>query len=452
MDSMLAFLAPWMSRQRWYGGKGREPSLRLEATWELASPAPAQARVLVHRVADEATLPAVTYQIPIVERETAAVDIDSEHVIGSPVPGTTLIDGPFDPAFTAALEALITRGGGEAGIEGTPIGEAVHAEPRTASVLAGEQSNTSIVYRGERDSMICKVYRQVHAGLSPDIELSAALSAAGSIYVPRAIGFVSATRADPRDPAGTWSGSLAFGQEFLADVEDAWRVALRAAAEDRDFTAEARSLGNATADVHRTLAELFPTRPAGPDDRAAVFRAWERRLSIAVAEVSPMADLADAVHDIYDAAGRGPWPALQRIHGDLHLGQVLEVADHGCVLLDFEGEPMRPMRERTEPDLALRDVAGVLRSLDYVVGSLRVEDGRSPESMQSWARHTRRAFLDGYSAASGADVEQAGLLLVALELDKAVYECIYEARKRPEWLGIPFGGVERLLARAARFA
>ena len=135
------------------------------------------------------------------------------------------------------------------------------------------------------------------------------------------------------------------------------------------------------------------------------------------------------------------WPALQRIHGDYHLGQVLQAPGRGWVLVDFEGEPMRPMEERRRPDSAVRDIAGMLRSFDYVAASLDRE--RPREEMAEWARSARRSFLGGYEHRMGEPA--TGPLLDAFELDKAVYEAIYEARNRPDWLPIPLGAIARLV-------
>lgn len=457
MDSTLACLAAWMPRQRWYAAKGRTPSLRLVAAWDMP-PVPDAAgephvRVRTFLVADEGALPNVLYQLPVVSRPTSTVDIAADHVIGSPEPGTTLIDGPFDPAYASALLRLVTTGGEGvgAGAVATGVPAATGADIRgdaLSSVLTGEQSNTSLIYRSGEGStpVICKVYRQVHPGLNPDIELQTALAESGSTYVPRSIGSVAGTWPDPADGRVTTGGSLAFAQEFLPDVEDAWRVALRAAAQGEDFTARARDLGAATADVHTSLATLFETRPPTASDRDATHESWQRRLSIAIAEVPALAGSRGEIEAVYERAMSAPWPALQRIHGDFHLGQVILVPHRGWVLLDFEGEPIRPMAERVRPDLALRDVAGMLRSFDYVAGSIRLEPG-SPESVRAWARAARRAFLDGYASASVVDLDAQRPLLDALELDKAVYEAIYESRNRPTWITIPLNAIARLASR-----
>ena len=460
MDSTLACLAAWMPRQRWYAAKGRPPSLRLVAWWDMPAPpesAPSTGfRVRTFLIADEGALPAVLYQIPVVSRATASVDASPDHIIGSPEPGTTFIDGPFDPAYTAALMRLVTSGGQGAGPRAVATGRPTRSVStdslHDATVLAGEQSNTSVIYRATDGSMpvICKIFRQLHPGLNPDIELQTALADAGSRHVPRAVGSIEGVWPDLTTARETVTGSLAFAQEFLPDVEDAWRVALHAAARGADFRDRAFALGAATAEVHLSLAGLFPTRETQPGDRAATAATWRRRLAIAIAEVPAIAERRDAIEEVYTRALDVSWPALQRIHGDYHLGQVLHVPGRGWVLLDFEGEPLRPMSERVQSDLPLRDVAGMLRSFDYVAGSIRLDrpDG-SPHSVREWARSARRSFVEGYASTSGAELDVESSLLAALELDKAVYEAIYESRNRPTWVTIPLQAIARLVERPA---
>ena len=133
------------------------------------------------------------------------------------------------------------------------------------------------------------------------------------------------------------------------------------------------------------------------------------------------------------------WPRLQRIHGDYHLGQVLESPGRGWYALDFEGEPLRPLEERTREDLALRDVAGMLRSFDYAAGAAQLAGGDEAR-VQAWATAAKKAFLDGY----GELGDEETILLEALVLDKALYEVVYEATERPDWLAIPLAGISRL--------
>ncbi|WP_203579811.1 maltokinase N-terminal cap-like domain-containing protein [Microbacterium hibisci] len=464
MDSTLACLAAWMPRQRWYAAKGRPPSLRLLAWWDFEVAVDGtgdHVRVRTFLVADEGALPAVLYQIPVVERATETVTADPDHVIGSPVPGTTFIDGPFDPAYATGLLELITRGGTAHGPQATAVGRPAAGVPTSAPsgadhavarVVSGEQSNTSLIFEGIGTPVICKVYRQLHAGLNPDIELQGALAAAGSPHVPRPIGAIEGTWPDITTAHGTVTGSLASAQEFLPDVEDAWRVALRAAAAGEDFREPARALGAATADVHLSLAQCFPTRSATAADRDATAATWERRFAIASAEVPAIAGQHDAAAAVYRRALEVPWPPLQRIHGDYHLGQVLRSPDRGWIVVDFEGEPLRPMAERTQPDFALRDVAGMLRSFDYVAGSLRLGDPDRADAVRAWARDARGAFVEGYAAVSGTGLDPRHPLLAALELDKAVYEAIYEARNRPTWVAIPLRAIARLVERPAPVA
>ncbi|MBO0980166.1 phosphotransferase [Microbacterium sp. SD291] len=457
MDSTLACLTEWMPRQRWYSAKGREPELEIVAAWDLsAPPAAAAERVVVTTllVADRGARPVVLYQVPVVARPTSAVDPDGAHVIGSPEPGTTLVDGPHDPAYAGALLRLVLEGGsgdGERawahGIRAASAPALAGADGYVSSVLSGEQSNTSIIFRDGAGThpIICKVFRQLHPGVNPDVELQTALAAAGSTHVPGAVGAVSGTWAGPVQ-GEVVEGSLAFAQEFLPGVQDARVVALQAATEGEEFSGRARDLGAATAEVHLALARLFGSSPATGAQRDAIAASWRRRLTIATEEVPVLAGARDAIAAVYERALEGEWPGLQRVHGDFHLGQVLFQPGRGWLLLDFEGEPMRPMAERRMPDLAIRDVAGLLRSFDYIAGSIGADrPDLAADVIRQWTDAARAAFLDGYATASGADLDAHRALLDALELDKAVYEAIYETRNRPDWLSIPLQAIERLV-------
>ncbi|WP_395640971.1 phosphotransferase, partial [Pseudolysinimonas sp.] len=161
--------------------------------------------------------------------------------------------------------------------------------------------------------------------------------------------------------------------------------------------------------------------------------------AIAAAEAPGVADRREAIDAVYRGVFDRRWPRLQRVHGDLHLGQVLAVPHGGWRLVDFEGEPMRPMEERALPDVPLRDVAGMLRSFDYASAV-----GGGPDAA-GWAAESRAAFVAAYAESAPSPVLDVDLLR-ALVLDKAVYESVYEARNRPDWLPIPLAGIDAALA------
>ena len=145
---------------------------------------------------------------------------------------------------------------------------------------------------------------------------------------------------------------------------------------------------------------------------------------------------------------------LQRVHGDLHLGQILlvpgaEGQPGRWAILDFEGEPLRTIDERNSPDLPLRDVTGMLRSFDYAAGAATRENAgaRVPES---WVDDCAAAFLEGYSEVTPGTIDRRSPLFVALWLDKALYEVVYELRNRPDWLSIPVNASRRILDNTSR--
>jgi len=424
MSSTLECLTDWMTRQRWYSGKGHVPKLRVLSSSEFPSSDPT-AKIVTHLVMDDAGDVPTLYQVPVVERDTVPRGA-GPYFIGRNDDGVYLFDGPHDPVYALAL--LLAVAPDVDGVTGS-------------AVMKGEQSNTSIVYDIDGSpTIICKVFRALHHGENPDVTLQAALSTAGSPYVPRFVGFLSDDWEDVGQASGRAHGNLAFAQEFLSEVEDGWKLALRSAASGESFSALAGALGLATAGVHSTLAEVMPTREATAGDTVSIVSEWHSRLAIAAREVPSIEAHRAEIEAVYDAAQHVTWPRLQRIHGDLHLGQALWVVGRGWVLVDFEGEPLRPMYERDRPDSSLRDVSGMLRSFDYAAGAT---EGWPVE----WAATCRAAFLEGYATASGIDLSTHQVLLDAFELDKAVYEAIYEARNRPTWIHIPVSGIENLLSR-----
>jgi trehalose synthase-fused probable maltokinase len=457
----LELVGPWMARQRWYAAKGRLPVLRKVWSWRLDDPAGAVG-IETLLVADEGGAEPVLYQVPLTYRgapleggQHALVGTMDHSVLGK----RWVYDGTHDPVYAAQLLALVLEQvAPQAGsVSDTPEPAVVSKRHpswtsetvlRSAKVLSGEQSNTSIIFDctdgdGAPKPLICKVFRTLQAGENPDVTVQGALSEAGSTRVPTMVGTVSATWPSVADGDEPAHGHLAFAQEFFPGTEDAWRVALRAVAAHEDFDESARQLGAATAEVHARLAEVLPTEPVSPEAIAGVAAGMRARYIAAASEVPALAAYEHRIADVVDRAVNASWPALQRIHGDYHLGQVLKVAERGWVLLDFEGEPLRPLTERNLPDLAVRDIAGMLRSFDYAAGSW--EQSHPGGSARDWAQSAQQAFLDGYAAQCGRDPREDAALLIAFQLDKALYEVVYEARNRPTWLTIPTAAVVRLL-------
>ncbi|MGN6326967.1 phosphotransferase [Pseudolysinimonas sp.] len=326
-----------------------------------------------------------------------------------------------DPGFTSALLAAM-------GVQGAV---------ERSTMLRGEQTNTSIVAAlADGRELVVKLFRTVQHGDNPDVELQRVLSDAGADFVPRFAGALESGWPDADGVPGR--GHLAIAQEFVRGATDGWVLATRAAAADEDFAEPARALGSVTARMHAVLAERLPTELATAPSIGAQAALWRTRFAEAAAAVPAIAAARPAIEEAYLAAVAVPWPPLQRIHGDLHLGQLL-YREGRWVVLDFEGEPLRALAERTAPEPALRDVAGMLRSFDYAAAG---DAGHAA----AWGAAARAAFLDGYRDAAGADSLAPAELLRAFELDKAVYEALYEARHRPSWVGIPVAAIARLTA------
>lgn len=465
----LDLLTAWMGNQRWYAAKGSAPVLSELDAWRLRDPAGEVGIETLIVLDDGEPLHPVAYQVPLTYRE-APVEGLEHALVGTLEPGGLgrrwVYDGTHDPVYAAQLLALV-RGLVRARSSSAPgaLGDDPVGEPApswrddltfvTSRVLDGEQSNTSIIIDalGPDDTprpVIVKVFRMLSPGENPDVVLQSALREAGCERVPAVVGSVRG-RWDPTayapaggaTPGGDACVHLAFAQEFLPGVEDAWRVATRAVEEGTDFGPAATALGRATAEVHTALAEAIGTTPTTTDTVDAVIAGMADRYARAVTEVPELARLADLVRQVHEDAAAADWPPAQRIHGDYHLGQVLHSPDRGWILLDFEGEPLRPLAERTGPDQWMRDIAGMLRSFDYAGGSWEHDHGGSA---RAWVRAAQAAFLDGYAAGSGTDPRDHRALLTAFEVDKAMYEVVYEARNRPDWVTIPLAAIDRLTA------
>ena len=211
-----------------------------------------------------------------------------------------------------------------------------------------------------------------------------------------------------------------------------------------DFAGEAYRLGVATAEVHADLAAEFGTGELAPQALADLAAQMTARLEQACAEVPELRKHEEKLRAYYATMAQVGRPVpVQRVHGDYHLGQVLRTPT-GWVVLDFEGEPAVPLEQRRAPAPALRDVAGMLRSFDYVARHQLMGRPDAEElgpTAGEWVQRSQEAFCDGYASAGGMDPQANEVVLRALMLDKAVYEVVYEARHRPAWLPIPLDSI-----------
>jgi maltokinase len=332
-----------------------------------------------------------------------------------------------------------------------------------STLFSGEQSNSSLAFG---DDALLKVFRKVTPGENPDISVHRVLTEAGSDHVAHLYGWLEARgfASGVGAPSSTSEAAplqLAMLQQFLRTATDGWAAALASVRNlfaeadlhadevGGDFAAEAARLGESLAEVHQTLAAHFPTRVRTPEEQARMADAMVSRLEAALDVVPDLAKYADSLREKFAAAADVPGVQVQQVHGDLHLGQTLRTVK-GWKIVDFEGEPAKPLAERVLPDSAWRDVAGMLRSFDYAPrvaerNATGADDtGAEQRAFRAaeWAERNCAAFLEAYSGRDLTKDEQT--LLDAYVADKAVYEAVYEARNRPTWLPVPMTAIERL--------
>ena len=441
-------LTGWLPGQRWFAGKGAPiDRLAIVADTLLVEGDPSLRHLIV-----AVSQAGGTDRYQLLAGLRTAIPDRLEHAVIGPAgdaqPGQAWVayDALHDPPLTRRLLAAI------AGQE--TIGPlSFHAEPDAAIdtgldslVLTAEQSNTSMIFGEEA---ILKVFRRPHPGPNPDLEITRALHRAGSSHVAPPLGWMQTTL----DGTPT---VLAILSAYLRAATDGWLLAATsvrdlyasdaasAAEAGGDFAAEAHRLGEATAEVHRALAEAFGTAELPASAHRDLAAQMQGRLDAAVAAVPELARHAGLLSEAFtELAGVDEPLTVQRIHGDYHLGQVIRT-QAGWVLLDFEGEPVVPLAQRRARAPALRDVAGMLRSLDYAARHQlpgHADQERAHAAARDWVSRNQAAFCAGYAQAGGTDPGKHAVLLRALTLDKAVYEVMYEASHRPSWLSIPLESI-----------
>jgi trehalose synthase-fused probable maltokinase len=287
--------------------------------------------------------------------------------------------------------------------------------------------------------------------VNPELEMLHFFATHGFDRVPRLWGWWSY--------AGTlFSGSLGMVQQYVPNAVDGWSLAQDELRSDPDaFIARTRRLGEVIGSMHAVLTSepndpAFAPETASPESLALLSASVDEQidevfLNLPETEATaPLVGKGEAVRSLLrDLSTVGSVGKRIRHHGDLHLGQVLFV-DGDWIVIDFEGEPARPLPERRLKHSPLRDVAGMLRSFTYAVRVAGVED-------ESVEQRARESFLDGYFAVvETVDLlplrETTERLLRIYELEKAVYELRYELANRPDWVSVPVGGIVRLLEQA----
>jgi len=461
--ALADLLSEWLPAQRWFAGSGsRVRQVEITSDVQLAAGDPELRHLMVDVLVGQEQ---VSYQVLTGLRAELPPALAGAS-IGAMPDGRIVYDGAADPELTAVLLRGIVAQRSVGPLRfGTEPG-AIIDETAPGRALPALASNTSVVF-GE--AAILKLLRRPFAGHHPDLEVPSALARNGSKLVAAPLGWIEMPPSGQPAPAQASDAApvvLAILSVFFPRSSDGWSLAtasLRSAHQHGagrhgvgrhgpipDFSAEARLLGEATARLHTELAGAFGTSALSGFALTDLIDAMATELTQATGVVPQLREHEAAIRACYAAlAEPGTEVAVQRIHGDYHLAQVLST-DGGWIVLDFEGEPSVPLARRRAFAPALRDVAGMLRSFDYAARheALRhPDDKRLAEVASAWVSRCQDAFCSGYAQIMGSDPRTGGQLgsrsplLRALILSKAVYEAVYEARHRPDWLPIPLAAI-----------
>ncbi|MBV8032937.1 MAG: maltose alpha-D-glucosyltransferase [Betaproteobacteria bacterium] len=478
-------LPAYVARQRWYAAKGQRIERVRLSDWALW-----QERLLGIVMAGDALyfLPfALAWEESEDERiqalaATTVAKVRQQAnvgVLGEAIP---------DPGFCREVVKAIRDGTSVATEHGTlrfvpaarsreAIGEDV--DSLVVSRVHAQSTNTSVTLTAAEggDRLFLKTYRRVRFGTNPEAEVGRFLTevAKFSHCVPLlgAVEYVSSNEKDNKatlallqgyvpNQGDGWTYALNYLERFLEDHRSAANADVAREDPHGAFLTLMETLATRTAELHRAFATrsgdaAFDPEPFTAEDferwKARVRMEAEQTLVLLKEKSFPQGKVAEKINSL-----KGPQKSAlkTRHHGDYHLGQVL-IANNDFVIIDFEGEPSRPLEEGRRKNAPLRDVAGMLRSFSYAKWSAlkRLAEAepafeRLRVLLDQWEAATRAAFVGAYEEAiegSGlfASLEDAAGMLELAEIEKVLYELRYEAANRPDWLHIPLQGLQALV-------
>jgi maltokinase len=443
-------LKEWLEHQRWYASKSRRvSSIEIDESVVL-SESPMLLLALVQAVF--ATGQHELYQLPLGFRREG--DVSGPEAIAV-AEGWSVYDALADPDQALELLRRIDASEDLESNEGClrfrradgPVAVPEDADVRPVGV---EQSNSSLVFGGE---LVLKVFRRLEPGINPELEMLRFLTA-------REFPSIAPLRGWYEYDGRSYAATLGVVQEFLPDARDGWELALNEIEGDPEgFLERLGSLGTVTAEMHSVLASDANDPAFSPEEPSnealslltATIDEDIARIFARLPDDERLAPIAGRGQDVRERVAQrsslSPGGHVIRTHGDFHLGQTL-YTPRGWVIIDFEGEPARPLPERRQKRSPLRDVASMLRSFAYATSAVEIQRGRSaPDGFEERARET---FLEHYFDAVEPTLLPSGSAAVAnllsvFELEKAIYELQYEFDNRPDWVTIPVAGILRML-------
>jgi maltokinase len=442
-------LRDWVADQRWYASKSRAV-MGIEIIEGIAL---GEALYLALVQTRFATGTHELYQLPLTLRSGQDERDPEQRIARSP--RWTVFDALVEPAELVELVARMEAGSeidAGAGNFSFHRVDGVQSVGREAEVrpIGVEQSNSSLVID---ERLMLKLFRKLEPGINPELEMVRFLTAHEFPNIASLYGWYEY---DGHALAAT----LGIAQAFLPEAQDGWTLATREIAQAPDtFLERLGSLGAVTAQMHTVLASDNTDPDFAPEEPSvealslltATVDEDIERMFVRLPDDERLEPIVGRGQDVRERlAARshiGVGGRVIRTHGDYHLGQTL-YTPQGWVVIDFEGEPARPLPERRQKRSPLRDVAGMLRSFAYATSALEIVSGhRAPADFEARARD---AFLEQYFAVVDMSLLPGGEaaimnLLSIFELEKAIYELGYELDNRPDWVSIPVAGISRLL-------